>query len=181
LASAALPFGIVPPVEISGVSYCDGGVVDNCPVYPFLNSGLLDEIYVLLLEPCKSEERMRSAIGVDVRKWSDRNRQLRLAEFPPPKAVHSKLWGGDQCPYRKRNKVPTVLPFQYPGSLPTVVLFYPKKSLGGFLDGTLRFERGYASRLVDQGYKDALEIISTENKKPPPKRRFRQLWKLTAR
>jgi predicted acylesterase/phospholipase RssA len=181
LASAALPFGIVPPVEISGVSYCDGGVVDNCPVYPFLNSGLLDEIYVLLLEPCKSEERMGRAIGVDVRKWSDRNRQLRLAAFPPPKPVHTKLWGGDEYPYRKRNKIPTVLPFQYPGSLPRVVLFYPKKSLGGFLDGTLRFERDYASGLVDQGYKDALEIISAEKMRLPPKPRFRQLWNLTAR
>jgi hypothetical protein len=181
LASAALPFGIVPPVQIGGVTYCDGGVVDNCPVHPFLNTGMLDEIYVLLLEPCKSEERMKRAIGVDVQKWSERDRQLRLAAFPRPAAVHAKLWGGDEYPYEKRNKVPTVLPYRYPRSLPSVVLFYPKKSLGGFLDGTLRFERCYASRLVDQGYKDALEIISAENMKVPPKPPFRQLWDLTAR
>jgi predicted acylesterase/phospholipase RssA len=181
LASAALPFGIVPPIEIDGITYCDGGVVDNCPVFPILNTGLLDEIYVLLLEPCKSEERMKRAIGVDVQNWSDRDRQLRLAAFARPAAVHTRLSGGDKYPYEKRNKVPTVLPYRYPCSLPSVVLFYPKKSLGGFLDGTLRFDRDYASRLVDRGYEDALEIISAERMKPPPKPRFRQPWNLTAR
>jgi predicted acylesterase/phospholipase RssA len=181
LASAALPFGIVPAVIIDGISYCDGGVVDNCPIHPFLNTGILDEIYVVLLEPCRSEERTKRAIGVDVQKWSKRHRQLQLASFPSPAPVRTKLWGGAKFPYEKRNKTPSVLPYRYPHSLPKVVLFYPKKSLGGFLDGTLRFDSGYASKLLEQGYKEALGIISAQSAHVETKPAHRELWNLTAR
>jgi predicted acylesterase/phospholipase RssA len=95
LASAALPFGIVPPRRFHNHHYCDGGVIDNCPVFPFLNTNF-DEIYVLLLEPCKSEEKAKRKIGIDAEKWKQRDRTLRLAEFPRPKDVHTKLFGGDK-------------------------------------------------------------------------------------
>jgi hypothetical protein len=45
-ASAALPFGIVPPIRVDNRLCIDGGVVDNTPIYPLLSQSL-DEIFVV--------------------------------------------------------------------------------------------------------------------------------------
>lgn len=55
LASAAMP-GVLPPVEIDGQRYFDGGVVDNIPILPAISLGA-DVVYVLDASSHRSERR----------------------------------------------------------------------------------------------------------------------------
>jgi len=79
LASAALPFGIVPPVEVNGVSYVDGGVVDNVPLHPFVEEFPLDEVFVVLLDSFKSDAAARKDARLTVSNWSKDSGQSRSA------------------------------------------------------------------------------------------------------
>jgi predicted acylesterase/phospholipase RssA len=153
-ASAALPFGIVPPVRFRGRSIYDGGVADNCPIFPFLNDPRIDEIFVILLKPVRSESLARRKIGVDGAKWSQRERLLRIADIPvpkeqPPRPKDTRSWW-------KRRKGPPrlIVPDHQLTYVPKVTLFYPKKSLGGLWGGTLRFEGKYARKIMARGILD---------------------------
>jgi hypothetical protein len=56
LASASLPFGIVPSVKFAGSELVDGGVVDNCPIAPLIEQEHCDELIVVLLRPIEDED-----------------------------------------------------------------------------------------------------------------------------
>lgn len=46
LASASIPFGVFPGVNIGCATYVDGGIADNAPILPVLEAGC-DEIFVI--------------------------------------------------------------------------------------------------------------------------------------
>jgi hypothetical protein len=56
LASVALPFGLVNAITIGDTAYVDGGVADNCPVYPLILTERCDEIIVIKASPLRSED-----------------------------------------------------------------------------------------------------------------------------
>ena len=153
-ASAALPFGIVPPVLFRGRSIYDGGVADNCPIFPFLNDPRIAEIFVILLKPVCSESRAKRRIGVDGAKWSQRERLLRVADVPTPKTQPPRP--KDARSWWKRWKGPRLLIIadHQLTHIPKVTLFYPERSLGGLWGGTLRFEGKYARRIMARGILD---------------------------
>jgi len=153
LASAALPFGIVPSVEIDGVQYSDGGTCDNVPVFPLLNMGL-DEIVVILLAPYRNEAKLMRDIGVDSEVWSERDRLQRIAQIKIPKPTR-------QPPRKRQRGSSPSVPLRSLPSMPNVVLLSPTKTLGGFLSGTLNFDTSYAKRLEMRGYRDAQRFMRT--------------------
>jgi hypothetical protein len=150
LASAALPFGIVPPVVIDGKKYVDGGLTDNVPVFPFINDPEVLEIYIILLEPAKSWEHIACKIGFDKLSWSNKDRAARVAEYPIE----------TQSTFAK-NKPPKIVPFRMPQYFPRPILLRPKRCLGNFLSGTLNFDGGYAQQLIDEGYEDTLAALGS--------------------
>jgi predicted acylesterase/phospholipase RssA len=52
-ASAALPLGVFPEIDINGESYIDGGVSDNLPLFPLITYESCDEIVLIHLRPVK--------------------------------------------------------------------------------------------------------------------------------
>lgn len=46
LASASLPFGVLPNVKLNGDVFVDGGVADNAPILPVLEAGC-EEIFIV--------------------------------------------------------------------------------------------------------------------------------------
>ena len=83
LASAAIPFGIVSPFEIDGVQFVDGGVADNCPLYPFQDNPKIDEVFCILLSSYPSPSDAIDVIAKPC-KWRDIRRKLDLARYTGP-------------------------------------------------------------------------------------------------
>jgi NTE family protein len=101
LASAAVP-GILPPVEIGGEHFIDGGIVNSVPVDRalFLGAG---EIYVLhagrIEQPLSAPKRLRD-VGMIAFEVARRHRFIReLAAVPEDVTVHV-LPTGDPAPPR---------------------------------------------------------------------------------
>jgi predicted acylesterase/phospholipase RssA len=154
LASAALPFGIVPPVLIDDKVCVDGGLTDNVPVFPFVDNPDFDEVFVILLQPVKSPEAMVSKIGFDRHNWSLRDRAARVANYP---LTHHVL--GLSTFRSSPNRPPIVIPFRFPSLMPRARLFHPNRSLGTFLSGTLNFNGRYAETLIRDGYEDTIAAL----------------------
>jgi predicted acylesterase/phospholipase RssA len=152
LASAALPFGIVPPIELGHQRYVDGGIADNCPVYPFLNRDDIDEIFIVLLTDYKSDNDALREAGATLEGWKERRRQREVAEFEIPPRFFGYIVDG---PYPRRNRPPKVIPYRTPKSFPVCRPFYPSSSLGNFMTGTLNFSGRFAQHAICRGYKDA--------------------------
>jgi NTE family protein len=101
LASAAVP-GILPPVEIGGEHFIDGGIVNSIPIDRAVTLGA-GEIYVLhagrIEQPLAPPKSMRD-VGFVAFEISRRHRFVRdLAAVPPEVAVHV-LPTGDPAPPR---------------------------------------------------------------------------------
>lgn len=174
LASAALPFGVVPSVSLSFrigsrdvTTFCDGGVSDNVPIFPFMNQPQIDEIFVLLLEPIKSQASAKNKYGANPKAWRKRERDLRLTQFSVPKDILERNQRKRQ--YVRKNKPPTILPFHELSHIPDIIFIAPPTRLGKgvvpgfireFVGGTLRFERDYASDLMLFGYLDTLNFLA---------------------
>ncbi len=114
MASCAVP-GLLPPVEVGGVHYFDGGLVDSIPVGRALTLGA-DTIYVLQVG------RIESPLAVPRRPWevglvafeiARRHRfHEEMSALPGNVRVHVLPTGGDrlapglsQFRYRDRNRV----------------------------------------------------------------------------
>ena len=114
MASCAVP-GLLPPVEVGGVHYFDGGLVDSIPVGRALTLGA-DTIYVLQVG------RIESPLAVPRRPWevglvafeiARRHRfHEEMSALPEHVRVHVLPTGGDrpapglsQFRYRDRNRV----------------------------------------------------------------------------
>ncbi len=129
LASAALPFGLVPSVSVDGKTCVDGGVADNAPLLPLVDYENCDEVVVIALNPEDSERN--------------------LTVKPDGPACASV----EHPPGREKNAGPKVRK-----SVRKLVL-KPEKSLGSFVSGTMNFSRAYANRLITQGHQDARHMI----------------------
>jgi predicted acylesterase/phospholipase RssA len=151
LASAALPFGIVPPVRLDKVDYVDGGVVDNCPLFPFVEEMAAEEVFVVLLDSFSNRKSAIAAADLTSERWSQLKRLREVADFHIPFSQLASPDLRENLPYCVVNKPPKVIPFREPEHFPKIVLFYPEKPTGGFFKGVLRFEAGYAIDLINQG------------------------------
>jgi hypothetical protein len=159
VASAALPFGIVESVSIGEYNFGDGGVFDNCPVFPLLALNL-DEIYVVLLQPVDSGSDVLAQIGATEESWRIRERDLRVLGVTIPEQKFGRL--GTPVPDTsklRKGAAPVALPYAEPPTIPRIRVFAPKERLGGFLTGTLNFRAAYAVRLMNRGYCDTLKEL----------------------
>jgi NTE family protein len=125
MASCAVP-GLLPPVEIDGRHYFDGGLVDSIPVGRVVALGATT-VYVLHVG------RIESPLSVPTRPWEvglvafEIARRHRFYEemsaLPPNVRVHVLPTGGEQLPpglhqfrYRNRNKVSSSIDRSYAAS-----------------------------------------------------------------
>ncbi len=125
MASCAVP-GLLPPVEIDGGHYFDGGLVDSIPVGRAVALGATT-VYVL------HAGRIESPLSVPVRPWEvglvafEIARRHRFHEemslLPPHVRVHVLPTGGDRLPpglrqfrYRDKNGVGTSIDRSYAAS-----------------------------------------------------------------
>lgn len=152
LASAALPYGIVPSVCIQDQHYEDGGTADNVPLYPLISLLHCDEIIVVRL--CRGAFDYLK--GGYKEEWRRIDRLRRLAAFTDYDDSYSD-WS--EAKYTKRNKPPTAVPFRDPPSWPHVQSLRPKGRLGGFISGTVNFDPSYGRELMTSGYEDAVRFI----------------------
>ena len=125
MASCAVP-GLLPPVEINGRHYFDGGLVDSIPVGRAVALGATT-VYVLQVG------RIESPLSVPTRPWevglvafeiARRHRfHEEMSAIPPHVRVHVLPTGGDRMPpglrqfrYRSRNKVSSSIDRSYAAS-----------------------------------------------------------------
>ncbi|HVT70945.1 MAG TPA: patatin-like phospholipase family protein [Trebonia sp.] len=125
MASCAVP-GLLPPVEIGGAHYFDGGLVDSIPVGHAVALGA-STVYVLQVG------RVESPLPVPARPWevglvafeiARRHRfHEEMSALPPGVQVHVLPTGGGQLPpglrqfrYRGRNQVSTSIERSYVAS-----------------------------------------------------------------
>jgi NTE family protein len=125
MASCAVP-GLLPPVEINGRHYFDGGLVDSIPVGRAVALGATT-VYVLQVG------RIESQLSVPKRPWevglvafeiARRHRfHEEMSAIPPHVRVHVLPTGGDRVPpglsqfrYRGRNKVSSSMDRSYAAS-----------------------------------------------------------------
>lgn len=152
LASAALPVGIFPSVSLNDVTYVDGGVADNLPLYPLIEYERCDELIVVALRPW-THDALKTH-------WQHVNRVMRLDQLSQSDAqrlyfAELEQRGGDRRhaePFEPPVNLPLIQPQFWPERL---ILICPDRPLGGFLTGTMRFSRRYANRLILRGYLDA--------------------------
>jgi NTE family protein len=125
MASCAVP-GLLPPVEVDGFHFFDGGLVDSIPVGRAVALGA-STVYVL------HAGRIESPLSVPTRPWevglvafeiARRHRfHEEMSAIPPGVRVHVLPTGADQLPpglrqfrYRDRNKVRTSIERSYAAS-----------------------------------------------------------------
>ncbi|WP_300609956.1 patatin-like phospholipase family protein [Trebonia sp.] len=125
MASCAVP-GLLPPVEIDGSHYFDGGLVDSIPVGRAIALGART-VYVL------HAGRIESPLSVPTRPWevglvafeiARRHRfHEEMSALPPDVQAHVLPTGGDQLPpglrqfrYRSRKTVSTSIDRSYAAS-----------------------------------------------------------------
>jgi predicted acylesterase/phospholipase RssA len=155
VASAALPFGIANAININGNTYVDGGVVDNCPIYPLAMWEQCEEIIVVKL----SVGDLR--LGNVIYDLEEIERLERIKDFIPPKTFWEKTgpWPEIEVPYHHNNP-PKVIRFKNLKNIKiTVLTLSPSNTLGNFITGTMNFSEDYARENIAKGHSDALKFI----------------------
>ena len=148
LASAALPFGVVPSITIKGETCVDGGIIDNCPSYPLVEFEKCDELVVISTSTRQPRWSHSS-------RWQSLERLVRLeGAF---RDYSRKVSSREDVPFKGTNLPPRHIPFldesNWQASVSTL---RPSRSLGGFFFGTLNFNAAYATKIMQRGYEDAL-------------------------
>jgi predicted acylesterase/phospholipase RssA len=161
LASAALPFGLTKSIVIGEKAYVDGGVVDNCPLYPLIAFEECTEIVVIRLSP---GARKLADVTTEIREI-DRLQRVRRAQPVETSwgfdAFDYALSGGFQKPYRYSDP-PATVPFRdFTHRMPRLWYVSPNKKLGGLFSGTLNFSKTYAAELIGMGYQDGIQFLNT--------------------
>jgi hypothetical protein len=160
LASAALPLGIVSPVLIDRENHVDGGVVDNVPLFPFLEEYAASEIFVVLLESFPTKAAALRKVRLLLNRWRELDRILKVAMFEPPNPVRGI---SKELPYSKKNNPPVVIPFRRRVRFPRIRVFYPKESLGSFIGGTINLSRPDIYKIIRKGREDAERELGQVN------------------
>jgi NTE family protein len=166
LASSALP-GVVPPVEIDGDPYVDGGIVMNTPLKPAIEAGA-DTLHVIHMDPDISRiplSRVPSTVAVLSRSLEIRFRTSIMEDVQTARSINhsiAALSGRALRPGEAPLKTATLLQEagkrltmsdQEPARRPlTIHLHYPPASLNV---GWLSFARDNIERLICRGYEDA--------------------------
>lgn len=141
LASAALPFGVVPAVK----GYVDGGVADNLPIYPLISLLACDIILVIRANPGELSEAAILAQWQEI----DRAARLRLLE-PRVEAMGTSVgWGFE--------------PWRIPENPVVILVVAPparRVSLLEFFRHTMNFRTTYTIPRFDSGYTGTAELLS---------------------
>lgn len=142
LASASIPL-LFPMVEDQGRYYWDGGTVVNTPLQPAIEAGA-DEVTCVLLSPVGARPlappaHMWEAIGryADLRTLGSLKQEIKHAEF-----INSLVASGTADPTWRHIDFHIVSPADSMGLL-TI----------------LNFDAKLAARLIEWGYKDALDFV----------------------
>jgi predicted acylesterase/phospholipase RssA len=141
MASAALPFGTVPPVVVNGEESVDGGLADNLPCHPLIR----DEHCELLIVVCLSPEAEHRPKNFYAQEWRRIERLQKLVDFEPPTGEFLRI-----------PKTYAQVSVEEPEFWPEIVTHYPKRPLGGLLD----FSRRHMHELMEWGQDDAREFLS---------------------
>jgi hypothetical protein len=162
MASAALPVGVFPPVQLNGLLYTDGGEVDNTPVYPLMSLIRCDVLVVVRLRPPAGLLPDDTDLGYAAH-WSVCDRLMRLRDLSVSDAMGmvDAEYDGDLEKRRTAWWPPRLFRCREPEWTPRrIITIAPKESLGGFMSGTLNFSARKSQRLMLQGRRDALAAIS---------------------
>lgn len=183
VASAALPFGIISSIELSGKEFEDGGSADNCPVLRVLDTEVNDSILILLVNPVEGlgKRSLYSPEGQAYAKSRVREKMIkslkaRLGRAALRKFKRSECYkdGSDriiqQCErsddermrieslrdsiYRELLSAKWHLVEKYDNS--RVVILAPEKKLGNFLTATLAFFPKKLKNFFDKGVNDGV-------------------------
>src|SRR5262249_48329474 len=131
LASAALPFGIVPSIEFRGAQLVDGGVADNFPIYPLIQNHECDELVIVRLDPRPDTSFGGLVVGTEyMESWLQIHRMHRLLALGKPAIDFQR------GPHRVRNNPPRIVPYETPPRWPDFIECRPSKPIGGFFNGT---------------------------------------------
>ncbi len=138
LATAALPFGIVPAVRLDGKWYVDGGVVDNVPVYPLVSIEKPDIVVVVRLnhEVSDEEETVQERYK---KRWMKAAEAMADIKRPHYQGAFDE------------STAPPVLP---PETWPRFIEVKPDRPLGGAL-AFLTFFRWFTIPIERRGWRDA--------------------------
>lgn len=134
LQSAALP-EIFARKEISGDEYVDGGIADNTPLLPVLQTTEVKTVIVIHL----SANQPADGLSLEVKKL--KNRIRRAVRLDPPPVTPFRL-GDDR-----------------PGQTVRVLEIVPSRGLGGFMSGTLNFFSYKSRALMRLGYDDTVRAL----------------------
>ena len=140
LASAALPLGIFPEVDLHGALYTDGGMADNTPLYPLAALERCDELVVIRLRP--------TARVWPIVAWENCKLIAHRIGLPATRRPNMR-----QLPYAST-------PSPCPDTPPRILTCAPRHGLGWF--NTVNFGAAYADRLLKAGYRDARALIRQE-------------------
>ncbi len=160
LASAAMPLGFVKSIVVNGKEYVDGGIADNCPIYPLIAIEQCTEIVVIRLNP---GPRDLADVTTAIREI-DRLERVRRAQpittswaFDVFEYVQND---GFRKPYRYSDP-PATIPFRdFTHLMPRISYVSPERSLGGLISGTLNFSKEYSTKLIDMGYQDGIRFLN---------------------
>jgi NTE family protein len=166
LSSTAMP-GLFPPVSMDGVTYVDGGVLENTPLKPAIRAGA-HTLHVIYLDPAVSSiplnglsstldtmtrmfvVQFAASMNADIKRVAMINRGIATASHAAPLLEES---GPLLEKVSKVLDVPQILKLQ-----PLVVhRYHPREDLGGGILGWLDFSRHRNQRLIDRGFQDAAE------------------------
>lgn len=162
-ASAALPFGVCKSVTINNTSYVDGGVAHNFPLLPLADYGC-EEIFLLCLDAVEHDPTTGLTIWTSARAAHLKRRAL-LATRPLPHPVP-----GDPPPCL-RNDPPQIVPIPEIMDWPHIVVFRPRRRLGGLFGGLLKFSSEYTEKMIKLGERDmraALHMAVKDGKMSKP-------------
>ena len=137
LASMAFPGGVFRHVEIGKVRYMDGGASDNTPIYPLLIYDC-ENLFVAHLRPVPWERgfRIRHANSLRYWLWEINLLMERIGEPIYPEFLFRRL--------------------------PRIIHIAPEKNLGFGLLSTFYFSKKKSRRLIDQGYRDTIKVLTAE-------------------
>src|SRR5262249_18402852 len=121
LASAALPFGIVPSIEFRGEQLVDGGVADNVPIYPLVQYESCDELVVVRLDPAPGTNLDDANEAEYVENWQRIHRMHQLLSLNEP-AINFQ-----RGPYQVCNDPPRAVPYETPSQWPKIIECRPSK------------------------------------------------------
>jgi predicted acylesterase/phospholipase RssA len=156
LTSAALPLGIVPNSRTGEkrIRCVDGGVSDNTPWFPLIDSLPCEQIVIVLCEP-ESAAKDEAKLTRDM--WSRRDRAIRIMTDRHTIPNYQMRTPWDRPPLlAAKNNPPKVVPLQDPEFWPesraiNVVVISPSDSLGNLLSGTMNFSRARAQENIERG------------------------------